>query len=361
MQKDVEAGLFKECLKIFQKYLDTVTVSAAVCHLFKENDHIGHFVGIEPKMKRIAQSPATPDLAVLYDNKSKGIIFEIKWSFSRNLESLEEKIKEIKKYFVSFVNWKNDTGRVDWHDVVLICHPDDSERVLACIKKISTEKDYEFFNKIGFSIWTWIFTQTKYGGRTEELRLIKVYGETRNVELERLISPQLGFLVPDEVLTFLRFSYFVVKEKPPIPYLLNILIVNVLLHPVSASYEKNYEVTTDWILRKSRNVILTNEDYDDQSLLIKRKWIREALDVLNDLDIIKKGDKPDIWLIPTNLFRFSRRSINEIVCEKLVKRQLKMLKQSRRQLPIPTENRKKSRLTGKETKMTDYVIKKTKP
>jgi len=353
MPREVEAELIKECLKSFRKYNDTVIVSAAICHLFKENDVVGSFMRIEPELKRISESPLTPDLAVMYDNMSKGIVFEIKWSVSQNKKWAEEKIKDVKKYCDTLINWKNETGRVEWHDVILICHHEDSERVLEIIKKLASEDDYDCFKKTGFSIWTWLFTHGKKGEKTEELRLMKIYGQTRNVELERLMSPELGYLVPDKVLTFLRFSYFVVKEKPPLSYLLNLLIVNVLSHPVAPRYENSYEVPTDWIWNKAKNVILSSEEYEDKSLTIKRRWIREALNSLVELEIIKKGNKEDTWEIPTNLFRYSRRYIHEIICEKIVKKRMKQLK---REYSITQTSRQKSRLSGKESKLTDFFI-----
>lgn len=342
MSKGIEAELMKECLKDFRKYNDTVVVSAAVCHLFKENDLVGSFMRIEPELKRISESPLTPDLAVMYDNRSKGIVFEMKWSVPRNAEHVEEEIKTLIKYFDTLINWKNDTGKVEWHDVILICHPEDSKQILEIIKKIASEDDYGCFDEIGFSIWTWLYTHGQKGGETEELRLIRIYGQTRNEELERLISPELGYLVSDKVLRYLRFTYFVVKERPPLPYLLYLLIVNVLFQQVAPRYEESYEVTTDWIWNKTKNVILTSEEYEDKSLTIKRRWIRQALDSLVELEIIQKGSKEETWEIPTNLFRYTRKSINEIICEKIAKKRTRL-------------GRARSRPSGKVTKLTDFI------
>lgn len=335
-----EEELIEECLRNFQKYNDAVTVSAAVCHLFKENDLVGNFMRIEPELKGISESPLTPDLAVMYDSKSKGIVFEIKWSVPRNAKHVEEEIKDLKKYCDTLINWRNETGRVKWHDVILICHQEDSKRILEIIKKLASEDDYDCFDKIGFSVWTWLYGQKV--GKTEELRLIRIYGHTRNRELERIISPDLGYLVPDKVLSFLRFSYFVVKERPPTPYLLNLLIVNVLFQQVEPRYEKSYELTTEWIWNRAKNSILASEEYEDKSLTIKRRWISEALNSLVELEIIEKGSKEDTWEIPTNLFRRSKRSIHEIICEKIAKKYTR---------PV----RAISRPLGKETKLTDFV------
>jgi len=357
MQKEIEAELYRKCLKDYQKYNDTVTVSAAICHLFKENEKIGRFMGIEPKMKRIGEPSTTPDLAALYDDRTKGMLFEIKWSLQENPERLREKLKELKKYFDIYVNWNNETGRVDFHDVVLVCHPEDSERVVKVIEKASKEVEYNYFNNVGFSVWTWLFSQAKKIGSTDELRIIRIYGETRNEELERVLSAKLGILVSEDVLMFNRFSYFFVREKPPMQYLLNVLIVNVLSNPVAITYEKHYVVTTDWIWNKTKNLILTGEEYDDQSLQIKRRWIRNALDELSDLKIIQKGEKENTWKVPTNLFRYIRKSIHEKICKDLVKKHIKRTKQLKRKLPIMTRSRKGQKLTGKESKMTDYLKK----
>ena len=333
-----------DCLQDYRKYSDTVLVSAAICHLFKKNKNLGVSMGFEPTLKRKDQPSLNPDLAFVY-NSNKGIIFELKWSISPNKEYSEPRLKEVKKYFDTFVNWKNKDGLVQHQDVVLVCHPDDHEHVLKMIKTISSEKEYECFKNEGFSIWSWLLSQPKFGEQAEEMRLIKIYGKIKQEDLEKVISGKLGIKIPDDVLTYLRFTYFIVKEKPPIQYLMNLIVVNALPNPDILD-EAFYVIDTEWIWKKIKSLFLMGEEYDDTSLQFKKKWIKEALDMLAEIEIVKKGQEKDTWIIPKKLGS-RRKPIQKIICKKLSN--LKIKREMRSQFKIKTPYP-----SGKEKKLTDF-------
>ena len=340
----MEIDLEINCLRDFRKYSDTVLVSAAICYLFKNNKKLGISMGFEPTLKRIDQPSLNPDLAFVLDNPSNGVIFELKWSVSPNREFSEPRLKEIKKYFDAFTNWKNSNGLVNDQDVILVCHPDDYEHIIKMIEIISSETDYNCFKKEGFSIWTWLLNQPKLGEQAEEMRLIKNYGKLKHKDLEAIISKPLGIKIPEEVLTYFRYTYFFVKEKPPIQYLMNLIVVNVLPNPDNLGGD-NYVVDTEWIWRKTKTLFSMGEEYDNNTLQFKKRWIKEALDVLAEIDIIKRG-KEDSWIIPKKLGT-RRKPIQKIICKKLAELEMNKRKhsQSRIKTPIPS---------GKERKITDY-------
>ena len=332
------------CLRDFRKYSDTVLVSAAICHLFKNNKNLGKSMGFEPTLKRIDQPDLTPDLAFVSDYPSNGVIFELKWSVSPNKEYSVPKLKEVKKYFDTFVNWKNNNGFVENQDVVLVCHPDDYNHIIKMIESISSETEYDCFKKEGFSIWTWLLNLPRLGEQAEEMRLIKNYGKLKHKELEAIITKPMGTKIPEEVLTYNRFTYFFVKEKPPIQYLMNLIVVGVLPNPDNLGGD-NYVVDTDWIWRKTKTLFAMGEEYDNNTLQFKKKWIVEALDMLAEIDIIGRG-KENSWIIPKKLGT-RRKPIQKIICKKLAE-----LEMSKRK---PSQARVKSPLpSGKERKITDF-------
>jgi len=168
-----------ECTKDYRKYADTVAILAAIYNLFQRQPNIARYVGIETRLEKDKKEYKTPDLVALYDENTKGLIFEIKWSLPLDIALLEKEVQELRKYADSFINWKNTTGRVEHQDVVLICHMDDVKRTVDIIKRVSEQLSCNFLRDNGFAVWSWTITPAKLGERKEELRLFRCYGKTR--------------------------------------------------------------------------------------------------------------------------------------------------------------------------------------
>jgi hypothetical protein len=179
----------------YRKYSDTVAVSCAIHNLFVEHPDIAKFVGIEHSLQN-NDGKITPDIVATYDNSQKGLLFELKWSMPFQSDQLEEKLMELKRYTVPCSGWRTPSNNVGFQDLVLICHIDDAQRIVDAVNKLSLNTDYSFFAEGGFAVWSWTITTPKIGERKEELRLLPMYGKTRNQRVEQLVRQAGGILFP---------------------------------------------------------------------------------------------------------------------------------------------------------------------
>jgi len=322
--------LEQSCIRDYRKYADSVAVLSAIHNLIKKNPSIARFIGIEHKLIDHEGNDVTPDLVALYDQNKKGLIFELKWSLPLKEEYLEKELKELKRYTNPFQNWRTSTGRVDYHDMVLVCHIDDAKRAVDMIAKISDGPGYEFFKLDGFAVWTWNIVASRSGERKEELRFFQVYGKTRNDILETTISQPVGILIAEEVLRYLRFTFSFIRQKPPVQYTMTILIQNIFPSFQQKPERSYYEIETDLIYNRAKPFFPSWHEADVKTVQMKRGWIREALEKLWELDLVDKLlDKPDWWRFPIPTLK-TRRPAQEAICRKISKRLLEQMKKIRR-------------------------------
>lgn len=316
-----------DCIRDYRRYADTVAILSAVHDLLQKHPEMGQFIGIERKLKR-SKGYVTPDLVALYD--TKGLIFELKWSLPLTTSLLEEEVKELKKYTDQFSNWKTPSGQVDHQDIVLVCHIDDVKRVVDAVQRLAKQPEYSFLSSDGFAIWAWFIAAPKHGERKEELRLSSEYGGTRNDSIENMIQEPGGILISENVLTYLRFNFFFIRQKPPVQYTMSMLIQHVFL-PFQLGIEREfYEVDTDLICELAARVFFPSwHEYDANTVQLKRRWIRESLDSFEELKLIKRLDRPDWWKVPSPVLR-SRQQTQIAVCRRIANWFLKQIEKKRK-------------------------------
>lgn len=345
--------LQEKCVRDYRKYSDTVAVSCAIYHLFRKNPEIASFVGIEHKLKNDEGKSIRPDLVATYDSDQKGLIFELKWSLPFDDDLLEKEVKELRKYVIPCSNWRTTSDHVQFHDLILICHIDDAKRVVDMVKKVSKDVEYNFLGKKGFAIWSWTITPPKIGERKEELRLFPVYGRTRNQKIEALINQSGGKLFPEDVLTYLRFSFTFVRQKPPIQYVMTVLIQNIFPSFQQKPDRDFYEIKIDTIYERAKAFFPSWHEFDRETIQIKRRWIREALENLWELKLCEKVlGKPDWWNIPIPTLK-SRKPIQSVLCKKTAKEYLKR-QRSRRSRGRPRERSARPRGPRKEPPLNHF-------
>jgi len=323
--------LQQECVRAYRRYADTVAVLCAIYHVLKKEPRIADYVGIETKLRNSYGNDIRPDLVVMCEARTKGLLFEFKWSLPFSEKHLEKEVREIKKYAVPCSQWKNSNGKVDYHDVVFVCHIEDVQRTLTTISKVAKETDYDFLTSDGFTVWTWTISAARGGERREHLIITNAYGKTRNTTIENMINQPTGLILPEEVLTYLRSSFTFTREKPPVQYTIIALIQHVFSQFQDPMRGRAvYEVTTDMIYEKAKIFFPTWHEFDVQTVQIKRRWITEALQAMFALNMIGKPvDKPDSWLIPIPTPK-TREPIQSAICKKLSKHQLKITKRPAR-------------------------------
>jgi hypothetical protein len=327
--------LQQDCVRAYRKYADTVAVLSAIYHILKQPPLLVDFIAIEKTMKNDHGKDVTPDLIALYDGRTKGLMYELKWSLPFSEELLEKEIKELKKYTVQCSQWKNNTGKVDYHDSVIVCHIEDAQRATVTISRIASEQGFDFLVHDGFALWSWTISAVRGGERREHLVLTAVHGKTRHATIERIVGQPPGLILPEESLTYLRSSFCFTREKPPVQY----TIITLMQHVFSQFQDPRrgpcvYELTTDMIYEKAKILFPSWHEFDTETIQIKRRWLTEALETMYAIGIIGKPiGKPESWLMPIPTLK-TRRPMEATLCTKLARHQLKITKRpSRRGRP----------------------------
>ena len=317
-------SLQQNCIKSYRKYSDSVAVLSGIYHILLRKPRIADYVGVETKLQNNEGNDLTPDLAMLYENRTKGLLFELKWSMPFSETLLEKEIREIEKYFSPFSKWRNSSGKVDYHDLVYVCHHEDADRVINTISKVAKDSEFEFLSSSSFALWTWSIYVARGGERKENLVLRSAYGKTRNTVLENMLKKPTGLILPEATLTYLRSTFSFIRDKPPVQYTIIKLLHNIIPQFQDPTLDRgeSYEITTDLIYEKTKILFPSWRDYDVQTIQIKRGWIKEALQKLFVLGLIGKPvGKPNTWLIPIPIIR--RSPIHLALCKKLAKNEIK--------------------------------------
>lgn len=346
--------LQQDCVRSYRRYADTVAVLSAIYHILKQKPLVADYIGIEAKLRNSYGNLITPDLVALYEARTKGAIFELKCSLPFSEGLLDKEVKELKRYAVPCSQWKNSTGKVNYHDLILICHIADSQRLLTRILDVSKEKGFDFLVSDGFAVWAWTISAARGGERREHLIISNVHGKTRNIVIENMIRKPTGLILPEEALTYLRSSFNFIRKKPPIQYTMIMLIQHVFSQFQDPRRSRAvYEITTDMIHDKAKILFPSWHEFAVKTLQIKRRWITEVLEAMLALKMIGKPiGKPETWLIPIPTLK-TRKPIEYVLCSKLSKHQLKVRKKpSRKGRPRARPIRMKAH--PKMKKLDDY-------
>ena len=175
----------QEYEKEIKKYSDTVMVLSAVYHTLKQKPAIADYVGVEPTLINAKGTPIEPDLAALVEKRTKGLLFEFKWSLPYPESWFNKAIKSLEDYSGRCSNWKTSTGNVDYHDLILVCHMEDASRAVQAITRMATESKYTFLAADGFAVWTWIIAISNKGGCGESLMLTRTIWKNQKSDFRR--------------------------------------------------------------------------------------------------------------------------------------------------------------------------------
>ncbi len=322
--------------------------------MFEENPSLGHFIGIEHTLRGSGtEQVLTPDITVVYNNDTSGLLFDLKYSLPSDTRSVKDELQKLSKYSAARDGW-GVRNPVQARDFVLVCHADDVKRTGEAATEIYSETSNAFFNPQNFSVWYWTITAPRNSERKEEMRLLHAYGATGNNSLQRLISEAGGVVVPEDVLTSLRFTNVFVRQKPPVQYSMVLLIQNVFsaLPPIQGAGERRrYEVPLDIIYEKTNALFPPWWESTTETVQVKRSWIKEALDILANLKVIDRIQGTDSYSIPIPTVVTRKATLAELICKKLER-----LRRGRAHggLPRPVKRGRKKSRNG-DRSITDFI------
>jgi hypothetical protein len=298
-----------DCTEEFGRYRDTTRVLAALRQVIQLNARIGRFVGIEHTFDLDDDKEITPDLSADYDEDRAGLLFEIKARISA--ASARNELLGLKRYFVARQSW-DGKSKVEHNDIIMVCHVDDANVVHAALEDLLKTPDNGFLEENGVAVWAWSLCIPK-GGDVDadpELRFEKIHGRTKNTAIEKMVGKAGGILVPPEVFASLRSAYLFTKEKAPVQYTMAFLLMHVLTS-FQDSTHRSTEVRlsqdmTDDIYERAKNFFPGWRDASSDTVQSRKKWIREALDL-----IVRTRFRVTLPLPHTH------KRVEEIICSKL--------------------------------------------
>jgi len=230
--------------------------------------------------KRSVERDVCPDLGIVIEG-NRGILGEVKKNFPEEVERAEKEFTQLKKYDQELMGWPVVNQQVQSHEIVLLVH-------------LTTSVYAEEFYKEGLPktgiIFQRPFSIVEFGRvpqKDEFFFLRTVLGEPTEIGDKKGLK--YGVKVPMRVLLHDYAKVKLYDAEPPIPYLVELIWVNVVL-PIASESPK-----FEHLRRKQKfEVTITIEDIverldegfsfhfwhwqnpDRQPRIPHAEWVREA-------------------------------------------------------------------------------------
>lgn len=288
----------------YRKYEQSIAVLFALSRLVRDNEKIGRLYGITKPIQVIG-GRITPDVSASSNGGSAALFLELKWSLTP--ATAKDELLKLKKYCEASFSWGSTP--VQRKDVVLVVAQEDADIAVSAIEELIRQGN-AFLERV--AIWKWFFARPRSTGQmqaqSDALWMSKVHGKTANSELEALVTSASGFRVPDDVLKFTKYSYRFTKDKPPVQYTIATLLLHVLSSFRTRPEKESLKISTDLtdvVYDRAKTFFPGPESPD--SVQIRKKWIREALETMVAVGIREIK-------IPFQM----RGNIDEFVCQLLL-------------------------------------------
>lgn len=246
----------------------------------------------------------TPDIGILLQSKS-GVIGEVKKSFPLDQKHWVKAFEQLMKYDDDLIGWPTEDEKINSHDIVLILHQTRGARVSEFYE---THKEREIEIKRPFSIVEF--------NRSDEEKSYYFFRKTLGDLSEKEVDTQLkyGVSVPMEVFIGIYSTIKLYDDKPPLPYLLELIWTHVVLERARESDQyiklrKNQKMEVDLEVETIIEELhkgfsfraLYDKDSDRQPRIPKREWVLRACNKLVELKEAKWIDQQKTTL--TMFFR----------------------------------------------------------
>jgi len=118
-----------------------------------------------------------------------------------------------------------------------------------------------------------------------------------------------------------------IRQKPPVQYTMILLTQNVfsaLQHPLSVD-KREYELDLNIIYKKANELFPPWWENDVKTIQVKRSWIKEDLDTLVMIRLIKYIPENDSYFIPIPTLPI-RKQADITICKKIAVAQKKAIR-----------------------------------
>lgn len=226
-----------------------------------------------------------PDIVIQLNNRY-GIVAEVKKRIPLERSHWDETFEQISKYDEDLIGWVTRDETIENYDLALLTHITRKVDVTDYYKKQYDKGKFNFKKRFA------IVAFNRGGEGKEYMYLEKHYGEfsddNLNERLRRVVAIPLETVLP-------LYSIKFYDARPPMPYLLNILWIDIF--PQFISEESNEREFKKYPTIKLDVAVVTERlqkqfshmrDDDRQQEIPRQDWIREAFEVLVRLKFARR-------------------------------------------------------------------------
>ena len=303
------------------RYYQTVLLTIGLKDFFDNGNFGCRFVSAEPRFKKIESNKEIfPDIVLQYNNDDYGILCEIKTSLPAIDFFLLEELKQLELYSSKVVGWDTPAKEVLDHDLVLLCHALDSDRIVERIKEWTSEGKLKVTKNLCVVEWS-IVESLKFDQK--DVFLIRPrLGETRCTALNDHLRKNIKIDVDHLFAKYEKCKF--VRKEPPLEYMMNQLWSSIF--PAMNEITEDFACSIDEILKTTYEYFIPWSGLQGEYSQVRTRWIKKSMKAFCDIDVAKKiEDRPDSYTILYG--KQIRKDVSEYFVEKLCR---KILRESRK-------------------------------
>ena len=276
-----------------ERYYQTVLLTIGLKDFFGTTSTDLRFISAEPKFiisKNLSE--VFPDAVFQYSDDNLGILCEIKTSMPYPDHFLLEEFRQLERYSEDIKGWDTPTKEVENHDILLLCHVMDSDRVVNRISDWISKGEINFKKRFCISEWG-VIESLKFGER-DVILIRHRFGETGCVSLDKRLRENIRLDV-DRLVTQYEKCRFTRKE-PPVEYTMDQLWT--CIFPALHEKTENFEVNINDLLKVAYEYYISWSGIEGEYSQIRKKWIDKAMDKFCEIFLAEKiEDQPENYLI----------------------------------------------------------------
>lgn len=276
-----------------RRYYQTVLLTIGLKDLFGTTATDLRFVSAEPKFATSKNlSEILPDAVFQYDNDNHGILCEIKTSMPYPDYFLLEEFRQLERYSEDVKGWDTSTKEVQNHDILLLCHVMDSDRIVNKISDWISKGEINF--KKQFCISEWGTVESLKFGERDVILIRHKFGETGCVSFNQKLRENIKLDV-DGLVTQYEECRFTRKE-PPVEYIMVQLWT--CIFPALTEKTEDFEINITDLLKVAYDYYIPWSGIEGEYSQIRKTWITKAMDKFCEISLAEKvEDRPENYLI----------------------------------------------------------------
>lgn len=264
------------------RYYQTVYLTIGLKD-YLDKANIGcRFVSAEPRFKDLDGKEVNPDIVFQYNNDNSGILCEVKTSISLIDYRLRERLKQLERYSKEVEGWDTSDKKVSTHDILLLCHAEDSDRVIARISEWMKSGELRISKKLCVAEWN-IFHSLKYAQKDTMLIKYK-YGEIGCDLLIDRFKQNIKFDIDKLSIKHEKCKF--TRKIPPVEYTMNQLWD--CIFPNIPEDVSDFTVDVDTILEMAYNYFIPWSGLQNEYSQVRKTWIKDAMKGFCDIGLAEE-------------------------------------------------------------------------